>query len=65
MDMPESERIALAQTINEADLGFTASAYIGGFDAPTEELGLAQTEVEAYREFNDGSPAFKQALAEA
>lgn len=65
MDMPESERLNLAQTINEADLSYKASAYIGGFDAPSGELGLAQTETEAYREFNDGSEDFREALADA
>lgn len=42
MDLPESERIALAQTINEAGLSYTASAYLDGFDSPSEEIDLAQ-----------------------
>lgn len=41
MDMPEAERIALAQAINEAGLSYTASPYLDGFDAPEEETNLA------------------------
>lgn len=53
--------MTLAQTINEADLGWTASAYENGFDE-VDELGLAQTGVEAYRAFADGSSEWNKAL---
>lgn len=74
--MPAEERILLAQTINEADLMWTADPYLSS----SEELNFAQTgsETESVssvhshshnhvnkKPFADGTPDFRNALADA
>jgi len=44
-DMSEEDRILLAQTINEADLTWTADPYLS---TPSEEMNFAQTGAESY-----------------
>jgi len=58
--MPEEERIKLAQTINEADLTWTADPYIN-FDSG-EGLMFAQTESHKEKKFADGTQEFADAL---
>ena len=63
-DMPEEERVALAQTINESGLSWEADPYLETSEN-ADFIGLAQTSSETYKEFNDGTPGFKEALRQA
>lgn len=64
LDVSESDRILLAQTINDAGLTWTADPYI---QSKSDSLFLAQTSTsaEARGSWNDGSEGFKAALANA
>ena len=72
-DIPEEDRILLAQTINEAGLTWTADPYLSSA-VTSDELNLAQTgtnhgnareEESKQRPFADGSREFADALADA
>lgn len=56
--MPAEQRIALAQTINDADLMWTADPYLTTAQTASEDLNLAQTGASSQKKFNDGSEAF-------
>ena len=58
-DMPEEERILLAQTINDADLMWTADPYLTSAQTSSDELNLAQTGATTVTDkFADGTQAF-------